>query len=280
MVQKSTDLSDPHFTRGGRLLTEADNLRILTVNGRSKIVWDEQRKCSRCGGQGGSQAWAYTGYTCYKCGGNGGFYTVRQPAYTREQLDKLNAAAEAKQVRAAAERERMRLIQEAKDAEKFKEWLPSTDMDMILWLGDQSESPFNFLKDMANRVNALQTLSQAQYDAVARCYVKEKAKEAKAAGSRFLAPVGERLENVPVRLVQVFDYSTEDYPPITRYKHILETEDGQTVTYTGGSKYFPHQVSDELFLVSGKVKDHNEYRGVKQTVIERPSVTRPNAPSL
>ena len=38
--------------------------------------------CDRCGGAGGADAWAYTGWTCYKCGGEGkvpGSWVERTP---------------------------------------------------------------------------------------------------------------------------------------------------------------------------------------------------------
>ena len=61
-------------------------------------------KCDRCGGQGGSDAWAYTGWTCYKCGGTGSVsatWIERTPEYQA----KLDARREAKNAKKRAEAE-------------------------------------------------------------------------------------------------------------------------------------------------------------------------------
>jgi len=51
------------------------------------------RVCGRCGGLGGADKWKHTGWTCYQCNGSGRGEPRFTPAYTREQLDRLNAAA-------------------------------------------------------------------------------------------------------------------------------------------------------------------------------------------
>jgi hypothetical protein len=51
--------------------------------------------CGRCGGAGGSQAWAFTGYTCYECGGHGHRSRVKAlKAYTADTHAKLVASRE------------------------------------------------------------------------------------------------------------------------------------------------------------------------------------------
>ena len=61
--------------------------------------------CDRCGGQGGAQAWAYTGFTCYKCGGSG---KQDKPSvtkvYTPEHAAKLEAQRNARHEKMEAEK--------------------------------------------------------------------------------------------------------------------------------------------------------------------------------
>lgn len=60
--------------------------------------------CRRCGGKGGSEAWAYTGYTCYECGGSG---RSDKPEilkfYTPEYQAKLDAMAQKRNEKKHAE---------------------------------------------------------------------------------------------------------------------------------------------------------------------------------
>ena len=44
--------------------------QFLRVDKNGTKYWADYT-CPRCGGQGGSDAWAYTGWTCYECGGTG-----------------------------------------------------------------------------------------------------------------------------------------------------------------------------------------------------------------
>src|SRR5579859_361744 len=62
-------------------------------------------KCRRCGGAGGSDKWALTGWTCFDCGGSGQGKPAKERLYTTEKLAKLNASADkrnAKKIAAAA----------------------------------------------------------------------------------------------------------------------------------------------------------------------------------
>jgi hypothetical protein len=51
--------------------------------------------CERCGGLGGSDKWAYTGWTCYECGGSGKVDGTWKE-YTPEYAAKLEAKRKAK----------------------------------------------------------------------------------------------------------------------------------------------------------------------------------------
>ena len=105
------------------------NLEFVRVdkNG-TKIYLDWS--CPRCGGRGGSEQWAMTGFTCYECGGSGRSEKARvYKEYTPEYAAKLEARAAARWERQHAEelarekalaerREAERLAKEAEEAER------------------------------------------------------------------------------------------------------------------------------------------------------------------
>lgn len=82
-------------------------------------VWNEEVKCDRCGGLGGSDAWKYTGITCYKCNGTGRM-TIRTLEYTPEHEAELLAKRQKEAKKRAKEFEEMRKQEEARQAEKAR----------------------------------------------------------------------------------------------------------------------------------------------------------------
>ena len=81
--------------------------------------------CDRCGGQGGADAWQYTGWTCYKCGGTGQVHAKwieRTPEYEakllarrKARLEKQLAEHEQERKEAEARAEQIRKEQEAEE---------------------------------------------------------------------------------------------------------------------------------------------------------------------
>jgi hypothetical protein len=77
---------------------------LIKVDKNGTKYWGDYT-CDRCGGQGGADAWTYTGWTCYKCGGTG---RMDKPSvwkeYTPEHEEKLNAQRQKKAEKKLAER--------------------------------------------------------------------------------------------------------------------------------------------------------------------------------
>lgn len=77
---------------------------LIKVDKNGTKYWGDYT-CDRCGGQGGADAWTYTGWTCYKCGGTG---RMDKPSvwkeYTPEYAEKLNAQRQKKADKKLAER--------------------------------------------------------------------------------------------------------------------------------------------------------------------------------
>lgn len=68
---------------------------LIRVDKNGTKYYEGMVPCSRCGGAGGADAWAYTGWTCYKCGGSGKEHG-KWKEYTPEYEARLNARRQAK----------------------------------------------------------------------------------------------------------------------------------------------------------------------------------------
>ena len=199
--------------------------------------------CSRCGGVGGSSMWAYTGYTCYECGGTG-----RKPKpsivkrYTEEYAEKLNARREAKYAKIFAEQEAERKAkEEAERAQKERE--------------------------------------EAERKA------REEAEIAQKAISQYCYEVGDKVDGDFIFLYSAsFEVpSFGGYGFQTMFVHNFKDSNGNKFvwkTSCGLGKLIDDNRGiwkipgeGESVHVKGKVKDHMEYKGEKQTALERCKIT-------
>lgn len=261
------------FSRAGRLLDiQKDGVTSFDV-AHGRALYLEPRFCSRCGGRGGSPAWAHTGYTCYQCGGTGGKHTVMRPCYTEARLAQLTDLADRKEKARREKADRERQADYERRQVEYKHWRddPNLNHAAIEWVQEDREGKSDFLLDMANRLNNLYIPTERQYEAMVNSYTRHMEHVQRVSESKFLAEVGEKLGPVRVTLTRLLDWSnTDSYPPIYKYMHEMTTDDGQIVQYVGNSKQMNYRVGDQ-FLVAGKVKEHKEFRGQKQTCIERPT---------
>lgn len=79
---------------------------LIKIDRNGSKHYEGNITCDRCGGQGGSAAWQYTGYTCYKCGGTGtvwGKWIERTPEYEAKLAERRR-----KRIEARAEEDRAR----------------------------------------------------------------------------------------------------------------------------------------------------------------------------
>lgn len=99
--------------------------------------------------------------------------------------------------------------------------------------------------------------------AEARSVLRRQTLEYSRARSSHVGTVGGKISvEVTVSLLRKFDGY---YGPV--YFTIMEDENGNVFIYKG-SKHIGRE--EEQFIVTAKVKEHTEYKGVKQTIIERP----------
>lgn len=98
---------------------------LIKIDKNGSKHYEGRIVCDRCGGQGGSDGWKFTGWTCYKCGGEGwviGKWIERTPEY-QAKLDARRAKKiAAEQAKYEAERkaaeEAARAEQERREREE------------------------------------------------------------------------------------------------------------------------------------------------------------------
>jgi hypothetical protein len=141
--------------------------------------------CSRCGGQGGSECWKFTGFVCYRCGGENSmrFEFTRFNLYTAEELTKLNTSRDAARERKAAKVEAERVANlTAAIGTMNAETLAAYDWAMSQ---PQAETagPLSIAQDIASKVGRFGPLSEKQSAFLVKLHAQatEKAAEEAAA---------------------------------------------------------------------------------------------------
>lgn len=101
--------------------------------------------------------------------------------------------------------------------------------------------------------------------AAVRTELREQTNAYDKALSDYIAPVGEKV-TIRVTIEAVFDYQSV-YGTV--FRHLMKDERGNVIVYKGGKLL---AIGDKPFTVTAKVKRHDTYNDVRQTVIERPKV--------
>lgn len=216
-------------------------------------VWEEITKCDRCGGAGRSEAWRDTGLTCYKCGGSGRMIK-RTLEYTPEHEAELMAQRKAKAEKRAAEqeaeiarREALRLAEEIDECHR-KALIENERFDQRKAEAEHSEWMGQIKKKLTVRIVSHKTI---QYEVQYGYY-----------------PTLKNIHIMKDAEGNVYKWSTENG------LEYLEEVDSESKHYymsdEDGHKWDYHFIEDdEAFTITGTVKEHTEYEGVKQTVLTR-----------
>lgn len=252
------------FTRSGNPIPAAD----ITQADDTHCTYKFQRCCSRCGGLGGSNAWAHTGWTCYECGGVGKWMKSAR-GYTAERLAQLNVMLEKR--RAKAEEAR-RAKAEAKELRVagLRAAFRAEHQEAIAWLeANAKEDDYggpNFAGSVLQAFNTWGSLTDGQLQAVEAILVKERERAAQAKRSRHIGAVKDRV-TVTLVVERVMDWSYGSYPTIYRYCNLCRDEHGNRVKYVG-SKVL------EAGTYKATIKELGEYKGELETTIERLKVVQ------
>jgi len=224
------------------------------------------RACGRCGGAGGADKWAHTGWTCFDCGGNGQHRNGPEQVklYTAEELAKLDAAAAKraakKAAEAAAKAEQARLEAEARRATFMQ-----AHGDLLERCKPYVERS-SFVADVCRKASKHAELTPGQVDALEATIAKIAAEDARKAATTYIGQIGQRLRGIKATVQRVV--TLESNGPYSRFFHIvtLRTDEGHTLVVKS-SRFCPEQ--GEALTLDGTVKDHSVYNGERQTQLER-----------
>ena len=135
----------------------------------------------------------------------------------------------------------------------------------------------SFMHSVASAFQQYGKLTEKQYDAVCKVIDARKEKrlawekeaKEKAARSKHIGKIGDKIE-LPVMCINYY-HNQKSYG---EHFHIytFEAEDGQILTCTG-TVDFPdeenHYFKDTKYILKGTVKQHSEYKNIKQTRVIR-----------
>lgn len=216
--------------------------KLIKVDRNGTKYFMVDRPCDRCGGTGGADQWAYTGWTCYKCGGTGQGKSEIVKEYTPEYEAKLEERRAKRRAKWEAEHaDEIRAKEEARKAREEAERLQK----------EQEE--------------------RERLEAEARIQA-EKAK------SQHFGNIGDKVElNVKFVKTAWFEIkSFKGYGTDTIYVHTFKDGDNKIVWKTTNSlghwndndEWESFEEGQEV-TIKGTIKEHNEYDGEKQTVLTR-----------
>lgn len=254
------------FYRSGAEYTKTNVLNPNLKTGRA--VYGEILCCGRCGGMGGSQEWAHTGWTCFKCTGTGRDSYRETPLYTAERLAKLNATDEKRQVKKIA-KSLLVLAQKAELLATMRaEFLAQHGSAIAAIEANAENNPF--LADLLRKFQNYGSLSDRQIEASTLAIEKLAA----LAVTRYVGIVGERHEfTLTVEYVHVPErvpYGQRRFPGVPPCIYLCRDEQGNRIVYRGSSDNF--LLKGETGRIAARVESHEEFRGEMQTKISRPKV--------
>lgn len=250
--------------------------------------------CPRCGGAGGCDQWTFTGWTCFDCGGTGRrenplIYKEYTPEY-QAKLDKRRAKREAERL--------------AKQLDEFNNHL----MELVQKQGFNAEgkiyvvtgNTFEIKEELKEAganykrgVNWYFLESQDKYPTIELDYTEcleiyseygtifwrppvelrqliIKKQPTDNSISQYVGEVGKRLD-LELTFLHRSDYeipSFKGWGTDTVYVNRFKDDNGNVFIWKSTSAYFRANEGEKV-KVRGTVKEHSEYKGVRQTILQR-----------
>lgn len=251
------------FTRSGSPIAPD---AVMSEDAKGGCAYRFVQSCHRCGGLGGSEAWRHTGWTCYECGGVGKWPAVGR-GYSAEKLAKLDASLEK---RRAKLEEARKAKQAAKDAELQAQVDAYTAEHpaAVAWLVANAKTDDygveNFAGSLLSGLNKFGALTEKQLAAVERIVEQDRERAEQAKLSTHVGQVKDRV-TMQLTVERVLDWSYGSFPTIYRFCNLCRDEHGNRIKYVGGKA-----LDDGAYKVT--IKEHEEYKGEKVTVVERPKL--------
>lgn len=136
--------------------------------------------------------------------------------------------------------------------------------DVITFLSKHMGQP-GFLGDMYAAIGRWGSLTEGQLKAVRASMARDAQRAADAAVSNYQGEVGKPV-TVTLEILATRAHTFDGFPPRTSYWHLMRDDRGNVYTMRGVS------IGDKGERITGTftVKAHEEYKGTKQTVLQRP----------
>lgn len=204
----------------------------------------------------------YVGSECILKSGDAGLRQVVKA----EQKKQRTAKKEAK--RAAVREERQKAMQAEIDArrEEF-----NAAYSGLLQRADKFVTVDAFIADIVAKGRQYARLSPNQVNALENAIVRHEQTAAAQVTSNYVGTVGQRI-SIPVTVVRVGSFQRPAYGRYGAMETVwvvtmTDATGNQIVTKTPAFK----ETEGESFVLAGTIKEHAEYKGVKQTVVMRPA---------
>lgn len=245
------------------------------------------RKCVRCGGLGGSDAWKHTGWKCYRCGGRGEDpVNERVKLYTAEENAKLDAIAQKKAVKKAAERaEAARLEQERRDRERDE--IISANTGFVARIEAELEfGDVEILRSVRDRITIeAKEPTDRQIEVVNQIIERNEKERKRVAGAQHVGEIKERRE-FTLTLIYTRSELIDQYPDIWSHWTLMTDENGCLIASKShprllgferkhnpsGPGYLPYEKGSVARCKATVVEHTHDKKGEPLTYINRPKV--------
>lgn len=234
--------------------------------------------CSRCGGARRIECYKHVeGGICFKCNGSRFTGTRRDRLYTAEQISKLNASQDKRNAKKLAAQAVARQAEKA-EADARREAFQAANADVLPWLAsvatdDDGNPREGFLGDMLSRANKYAQWTDGQAAAVRSAMEKRIAETTRKAASRHVGSLGERL-SLTVTVEREGSYWRKAFSGFGADEEVFITtmrDEGGNALVVKSPRF--RQAVGSVLSIKGTVKDHVEFRGEAQTILQRVSAS-------
>lgn len=257
----------------------------LVKTDRNGTKYYADNKCRKCGGQGYIHGYEHVfGGQCFDCGGTGMTKTYTWKEYTPEYAAKLADRRRRKAISQAPETNR-RFFEKIGFDEDGRAWVVIGDAYAIKddlkasgarysytvgWHFDRADNGYNCFEisvaDIAEKNDLECWQLKCEWEIIEFIKARQ-AENAPKTASEYVGNIGETI-TATVTLTGVHKYQTHfTYYGETNYIYTFADDKGNTLVWKTAS--FQEIEEGKTYEIKGKVKEHSEYKGDKQTVLTR-----------
>ena len=247
--------------------------------------------CPRCGGRGGADAWVYTGWVCYECGGSGKTDRPQvMKVYTPEHEEKLKKQRQARFEKKEKERIEKAIRERGTNLEKagfgnedgtyviyrvigntyeIKDELKGLGAKFnpaVGWFFSHPIDSYNVQRMEEKEVLTDSIWIEWKQKEEVKPLWAENQKIAEESPSKWVGEIGDRIE-LSLHIDRSFEgkFQLCEWKSVSSYMYLMHDADGNIYKWSTSCYY---KEGDDIH-VRGTIKDHAEFRGVKQTVLTR-----------